>query len=88
MTQEKVIDNVFLQRCSHSKFKLNDSLDRVFCGICGEGLNPMWVIKEFSNKEHRLFERLMYLEKQAKKAEEKNRCKCEKCGQMTTIQKQ
>lgn len=87
MSRERIIENVFVSRCSHSKFKLDTSLDRVYCGICGEGLNPMWVIKQFASTEHRLFERLRYLEREAEKAENKNKYKCERCGKMTAIQK-
>lgn len=74
-------------KCRHNKFLIDDQLAYVECGICGEQLNPMWVLGELCGTETRFYHRLECLQKAAKKAEAKNRCKCEKCGQMTRIQR-
>jgi len=77
----------FKTNCQHNKFQVDSRHSTVECGLCGEKLNPMWVIEQFCNKEHRLFMQLDFLRKLAKKAEIKNRCKCEHCEKMTRIQK-
>ncbi|MFA0809537.1 hypothetical protein [Microbulbifer epialgicus] len=75
------------ERCQHNKFLLDESLESVICGICDTPLDPMWVIQQFANAEHRLFMRMKSLEEIARKAEAKNRCKCEHCNKMTRIQR-
>jgi len=55
--------------------------------MCGESLNPIWVLSKFSQAENRMHMRIAELGKDAKKAESKNRCKCEHCGKLTKIQK-
>jgi len=74
-------------KCAHNKFVVDPELDYVECGICGERLNPIWVICEFANREHRANQRIRALNEIAEKAIQKNRCKCEHCGKMTRIQK-
>lgn len=74
-------------KCAHNKFVLDPTLAHVECGICGEKLNPMWVIEQYANREHRAWMRIFELDKIAEKAVKKDRCKCEKCGEMTRIVK-
>lgn len=76
-------------RCIHTKFKVDETLEHVECGLCGKQLNPMWVLIQFGNTESRYFHRINMLKDQAEKAKAKakNRCKCEHCGKMTKIQK-
>ncbi len=87
MNQTDKIISVRFNKCQHNKFIIDESLDRVKCGICGDYLSPMWVIKYYSLAENRLFNQIHALQTIAEKAEAKNRCKCEKCGQITRIQK-
>ena len=88
MKEDNVLDlKRFGARCMHNKFKVTPSLGYVECGICGEHLSPMWVLEELCGLETRLVNRLTRLEELIEKAEAKNRCKCEKCGKMTRIQK-
>jgi len=75
------------QKCEHNKFVLDDSLSYIKCGICGEHLNPLWVLKQLSNHEARYNRRIIELKKIAEKADNKNKCKCQHCGKMTAIQK-
>lgn len=79
--------NRFSVRCSHNKYIVDPKLNTVECGICGEKLNPMWVLTELCNQEQRAYRRLQVLNEQAEKAIAKNRCKCQKCGKITRIQK-
>jgi hypothetical protein len=79
--------NRFSTRCRHNKYIVDPRLNVVECGICGDQLNPMWVLEQLCNQEQRAYQRLQSLNEQADKAEAKNRCKCEKCGEMTRIQK-
>lgn len=87
MEGEKVIQVVTRlgPQCQHNKFILDDQLGYVKCGICGEHLNPMWVIQRFSDSEHRLFKHLKYLKRLVDETKDKTRCKCEHCGKITGI---
>lgn len=84
---EKVVEIVhrFSRRCQHNKFIVDTELGYVRCGICDEHLNPMWVIKQYGNEEHRLFKQLERLQSLVKELEKKTRCKCDHCGKMTTM---
>jgi len=82
-----ILKNVRDYKCVHGKFEVNDELDYVSCGICGEHLNPMFVLKNLASLESRYNVQIGKLLKKAKEAESKNRCKCEHCGKMTKIQK-
>lgn len=77
----------FSHRCSHNKYIFDESLNVVICGICKKELNPMYVIKQFMNKENRYMIRLKYLNDLMEKAIKKNRCKCVNCDKMTPIQR-
>jgi len=74
-------------KCRHSKFLVDPQLAYVECGFCGEQLNPMWVVGQLCDREALANRKVRALEEVAKRAEAKNRCKCEKCGEMTRIQK-
>ena len=86
---EKVFEEKsrFSDRCVHNKFVIDQSLNTVTCGSCGKELNPMWVLSQLCRKEASAWDHLEYLEKQAEKAKDKNRCKCEHCKKMTRIHK-
>ena len=73
--------------CAHNKFLVDEKLAYIECGICGEKLNPMWVIGQLCNREARANRAVEALAKVVEEAEKKNSCKCEKCGQMTRIVK-
>ncbi len=73
--------------CQHNRYLVDSRLNTVECALCGEKLNPMWVLEQLCGREHRAEERLEFLKKEAEKAISKNRCKCEKCGEMTRIQR-
>ena len=71
--------------CKHNKFIVDPQLGYVECGICGEHLNPMWVVGQYANGEHRLFKQFERLKRLAEETKGKTRCKCEHCGEMTKI---
>ncbi len=71
------------KRCQHNKFIINPTLGYVECGLCGEHLNPMWVIEQYANAEHRLFKQYEYLQRLISESKHKTKCKCEHCGKMT-----
>lgn len=77
--------NVFAAKCQHNKFTVDKRHQFVECGICGEKLNPIWCLEQLCYKESRAQMRVVALEKAAAKAKDKNRCKCEKCGEFTRI---
>ena len=73
--------------CQHRNFDVDPSAAYVQCRDCGEKLDPMWVLYRIACDEYTYRWRLNGLREDAKKAQQKNRCKCEKCGQMTRIEK-
>ncbi|HHG3329084.1 TPA: hypothetical protein ACPVYZ_004250 [Vibrio parahaemolyticus] len=88
---EKVINLVgsserFAKGCKHNRFTVDTQLGYVKCGICNEHLNPMWVIEQYANSEHRLFQQVNRLSALTKILKDKTKCKCEHCGQMTKIE--
>lgn len=87
LIQGNVIKITHNHNCQHNEILVDDELAYVECGLCGEKLNPIWVLKKMCNREHRAIDRIERLNDLAEKAIKKNRCKCEKCGKMTRIQR-
>lgn len=75
----------FAGRCQHNKFIYDETLGYVECGLCGEHLNPLWVIGQFTDKESRAVRYLAQLEQLVADTKAKTRCKCQHCGEMTNI---
>lgn len=84
---KKVFNISSYGKCNHRDFKLDETRDVVVCGICSEDLSPLWVLKQFSKRESWTHRRITEAREALKKAESKNRCKCEHCGKMTKVQK-
>ena len=82
---ENTIINKVDFSCQHNKFELDEQLDRVFCGLCGEGLSPVWVLKQFMRDENRSIMNINRLRKIEEKTRNKLRCKCEHCEKITGI---
>ena len=75
------LDNVFKRmprECYHGIYRVDDSLNIVVCGKCNQELNPMWVLNELARKDSTNRHRLMDLQRELKKTEEKMHCKCDK----------
>lgn len=75
----------FNDKCRHNKYIVDPQLATVECAICGEKLNPIWVLTELSHKEARARNVVDDLKEQAEKTKNKLRCKCQHCGEMTRI---
>ena len=84
---EKIIkiESKLSGRCQHNKFIFNEELGYVECGICGKHLNPMWVIEQYADQEHRLFQQFERLKRLIEETKHKTKCKCEHCGKTTNI---
>ena len=84
-------ENIFVHKvnfnCQHNKYLVSPEISYVECALCGEKLNPVWVISQLAQRENRANMRLAYLESLCEKADKKNSCKCEHCGKMTAIQR-
>lgn len=75
----------FDRKCQHTRFIVDESESMVECGICGEKLNPIWVIAQLAGDEHRAIRRLKEIEEMAERAVRKTKCKCQHCNKMTDI---
>lgn len=79
--------NRFKLRCKHGKYIVDESLNKIECALCHKELNPIWVLGQMCNDENRYNQNIVHLKEVASKAQKKNRCKCEKCGEITRIQR-
>jgi hypothetical protein len=79
--------SLFQSKCRHGKYVIDRSLNKIECGLCNKELDPIWLLSEFANSESNIRRELDHLNELNKKAKKKNRCKCEKCGEMTRIQR-
>lgn len=71
--------------CLHRRFSINEDYDRVKCKDCGEFINPMRALFVLASEESRLKELISRNSEKIEELKERNRCKCEKCGEMTRI---
>lgn len=83
----KVNKNPNYQECKHKSLIVDVATDSVECGDCHKVLSPMWVLVQLSDNHNYLCRRYDEIKVISEKASAKNRCKCEKCGQMTRIVK-
>jgi ribosomal protein S27E len=75
----------FDRKCQHTKFIVDEAENFIECGICGEKLNPIWVVMQMASSEHRAIRNLEEIEEIMKKALAKTKCKCQHCNKMTDI---
>jgi len=85
--KERVFQSVPTRKCWHRRFIVDEQLDEVTCADCREKLNPMWVLRELCNKEHRYHELHARYDEELKRLAERSRTKCGHCGAMTKISK-
>lgn len=83
--QFKIIRPAF--KCVHPKILINESLNTVLCEKCDESLNPIWVLARLSREGSRYEMAINEMRKTLKKADKKNKCKCEHCKKFTVIQR-
>ncbi|WP_395066159.1 hypothetical protein [Paraburkholderia silvatlantica] len=73
-------------RCFHTHgFLVDDRASEVTCAACREKLNPMWVLLQLMHKESRWHELHARYQDELKRLNERERTKCQHCGQMTRI---
>lgn len=72
-------------KCKHGEFIVDDQLDTVECGKCGEKLSPMWVLLQFAYKDSQVRQRFAINEALVEEISKKTKCKCEHCGKLTKI---
>ena len=71
--------------CKHNSIVMDSKVAMVRCGLCGEQLNPLWVLEQLCDKEASARQELDRLKRQIEITKNKTRCKCQKCGEMTGI---
>lgn len=81
---------VNVNRCGHNEFEgaafiVDEKLDQVTCSKCGERLNPMWVLKQLTNRDSRFHEAHRRYHEEQQRLAERARTKCQHCGEMTRI---
>lgn len=69
----------------HGPYVVDSKLATVECKSCGMQISPIYVLEEFARSELALRERINRFKKDAEKAAQKNRTKCENCGNLTRI---
>lgn len=85
---ERVLTVTHAGTCMHTRgFLLDDTLEHVRCKTCNEALNPMFVLKRLAHQETKYHELQARYQDELARLSERNRCKCEHCGQMTRIEK-
>lgn len=72
-------------KCQHMHMTVDDELATVACDDCGEKLNPVAVLLRLANEESRWGQRANELRDALQRLDQRQRCKCQHCGQMTRI---
>ena len=73
------------RKCYHRRFVIDETLKKVECADCGESLNPMWVLRHLCGQESNWFHNAAKYQEEMKRLNERQRTKCQHCGQMTRI---
>lgn len=72
--------------CAHlNAFEVDEALAEVTCCECGAKLNPMHVLKILCSQESRWHRTRAAYQEEMKRISERERTKCQHCGQMTRI---
>jgi len=72
-------------KCFHGEYIVDERLDHVECGKCGEHLNPMYVLKRIAMEESREHEALYNINIALEDAAKKTKWKCGHCGKFSDI---
>lgn len=72
-------------KCQHLRMSVDTELATVECDDCHEKLNPVAVLMRFATEESRWQRQAKELKELHAKLDERIRCKCQHCGQMTRI---
>ena len=87
---EKDNDRLFVVRptkCRHGRYAVDESENTVECTICGERLNPMWVLRDLAAEESRDHHRLAALKLALADARSALKWKCGHCHRMNDMTK-
>lgn len=83
---ERVLAPVMGVKCWHQHgFLIDERASEVTCAACGEKLSPMWVLAELMRKEHRWHALHERYQSELARLNERERTKCQHCGQITRI---
>ena len=87
ITLQEVSTRFRHDKCQHRKLLVCEEKFHVECGDCGERLDPVYALIRLAREESRLRQLIEGKKQLVAEIEQKNRCKCDKCGQMTRIVK-
>ena len=73
--------------CRHGHLVVDQKRALVECKDCGERITPMVALAQMMDRESVYHKHIDTMKDVIEKAKKKNQCKCEKCGQMTRIEK-
>ncbi|MFP4891245.1 hypothetical protein [Paraburkholderia sp. EG304] len=83
---ERVLKAVHSGQCWHGQgYLVDDKLAEVTCAACGEKLNPLWVLTQLAYRENRFHELHERYQDELARLAERERTKCQHCGNMTRI---
>ena len=82
---DRVLNVVHACKCWHRRFLVDEKAAEVECADCHEKLNPMWVLTQLSYQENRWHELHARYQDEMKRLAERQKTKCQHCGQMTRI---
>jgi hypothetical protein len=73
------------KRCDHVNILVDPEMAYIECRECGEHLDPVQYLYKLACAERLMTFRAQDMRNYENSIEKKNRCKCEKCGEMTRI---
>jgi hypothetical protein len=71
--------------CDHVNIYVDPEVAYIECRECGDHLDPIQYLYKMACSERQMDFRRNEMQAYEKQIETKNRCKCEKCGEMTRI---
>lgn len=72
-------------KCMHQTFVVDEKKLEVECAVCGERMNPMWVLVRIATKEHSIHEASRRYKDEMARLADRSRTKCDHCGKITRI---
>ena len=73
--------------CQHRRSIVDRKLAELTCADCGAKLNPIEYVAMLAGQENAWEWRTESLKQAAAKVEERKRCRCTKCGEITEIRR-
>lgn len=74
-------------KCQHVRALLDEKLAELTCADCGERLNPIAFLKTLAQKATMWEWEAERIAKVRADLDERSKCRCTKCGQMTEIRR-